>query len=305
MGKLERPRVKIEDKDNDRAHKDREAPKVVKFMFASPADHSYLVEKTLKPNQGIAHGVFIEKESPAEKEAAAEGNEGEEGEKSMVKDGPPKDELMDILYHIYVPEVVREPAVHFYRVPRLGAMLAVPLEYNSCLSEKALDQSIIDYQAYLKAVEEQAKLKRDWDEETERIREEKEKAGESFFQDERVWPAIEEQPFLTKKKQFVVILDTLGQDREFTVEQRRFALDTVKNFAGIWERRDAENLTTDRNLRLQMAEMDKEYVENQIKKFEEDAEEHVKNVVEGTLQTSNSQQRLATEESAGHEKQPD
>jgi hypothetical protein len=55
------------------------------------------------------------------------------------------DELMSYHYHIYVPDVVREPKMHFYRVPRLGAFLAVPLEYNSCLFEKALDQSITDY----------------------------------------------------------------------------------------------------------------------------------------------------------------
>ena len=30
--------------------------------------------------------------------------------------------------------------------------MAIPLEYNSCLREKALDQAIVDYQAYQKAV---------------------------------------------------------------------------------------------------------------------------------------------------------
>lgn len=61
------------------------------------------------------------------------------------KQEAPVDELMAYHYHIYVPDVVREPKMHFYRVPRLGAFLAVPLEYNSCLFEKALDQSITDY----------------------------------------------------------------------------------------------------------------------------------------------------------------
>jgi hypothetical protein len=121
--------------------------------------------------------------------------------------------------------------MHFYRVPRLGSFLAIPLEYNSCQTEKALDQALVDYNAYMKAVQEQDRAKKEWDEETERIKEEKERAGESFIQDERVWPEIEEKPFLTKLKRFVVGLDTMGQDREFTKEQRRFALETVKNFA--------------------------------------------------------------------------
>jgi hypothetical protein len=42
----------------------------------------------------------------------------------------------------------------------------------------------------------------------------------------------------------------MGQDREFTDEQRRFALETVVSFANIWERREIENLTKDRNMRL-------------------------------------------------------
>ena len=52
---------------------------------------------------------------------------------------------MQLQYHIYVPEVVREPKMHFYKVPRLGAFLAIPLEYKSCLSQKSLDQSIVDF----------------------------------------------------------------------------------------------------------------------------------------------------------------
>lgn len=36
VGKLEHPRITIEDKDNDRAHIDREAPKVIKYKYASP-----------------------------------------------------------------------------------------------------------------------------------------------------------------------------------------------------------------------------------------------------------------------------
>lgn len=100
--------------------------------------------------------------------------------------------------------------MHYYRVPRLGSYMAIPLEYNSCLSEKALDQAILDYNSYMKAVQEQDRQKKEWDEETERIKEEKERAGESFFAEEREWPVIEEKPFMTKLKKFIVGLDTLG-----------------------------------------------------------------------------------------------
>lgn len=44
-----------------------------------------------------------------------------------------------------VPEVVREPKIHFYTVPRLGSYLAIKLEYNSCLFEEAFDDAVEDY----------------------------------------------------------------------------------------------------------------------------------------------------------------
>lgn len=88
VGKLEHPRLQIEDKDNDKAHIDREAPKVIKYIHASPADHSYMIGKVLKPGQGISHGAFIapEEKPVAEGEPAQEGEGGEEGEKVVVKD---------------------------------------------------------------------------------------------------------------------------------------------------------------------------------------------------------------------------
>lgn len=52
-------------------------------------------------------------------------------------------------------------------------------------------------------------------------------------------------------------------------------LETAKNFAAIWERREQENLSKDRNLRLTMAEQDKEYAENQSAKFSQEEEDHV------------------------------
>ena len=47
--------------------------------------------------------------------------------------------------HIYIKEVVREPKMHYYRVPKLGSYLAIKLEYNSCLFEGALDEAVRDH----------------------------------------------------------------------------------------------------------------------------------------------------------------
>ena len=54
--------------------------------------------------------------------------------------------------HIYVPEVIREPKMHYWTVPRLGSYMAVPLVYKSCLSITAFDKSVTDYKVWQDAV---------------------------------------------------------------------------------------------------------------------------------------------------------
>ena len=50
-----------------------------------------------------------------------------------------------------------------------------------------------------------------------------------------MWERIEEKAYATKKKRYVVCVDTIGQDREMLESERRFVLETVKKFRGIWE----------------------------------------------------------------------
>lgn len=206
---------------------------------------------------------------------------------------------MELQYHVYVPEVVREPRMHFYRVPRLGAFLAVPLEYNSSLSQRALDQSIVDYQQYVKNVEELEKAKKEWDDESEKIREEKEKLGEPYEYEPRTWPVIKEKPFLTKQRRYVVCLDTMGQDREFTDQERRFALETVTAFASIWEKREEENLTKDRNARLHLQELDKEFAEGLAARLQEEEDDFVKEHIHMLLNPATSGVVASEEAPAG------
>ena len=107
-------------------------------------------------------------------------------------------------------EVVREPKMHFYRVPRLGSYMAIPLEYESCLTPAALDAAVADSRELKKAREEQEKLRAEWEEEQAKIKEEKERNGENFESEQKVWDVLTEKAFLTRKKCYVVCLDTLG-----------------------------------------------------------------------------------------------
>lgn len=100
-------------------------------------------------------------------------------------------DILDTFHHVFVEEVVKNPKMHFFTVPRLGSYLAIPLCYKSCLFEDALDNAVADYFAVVKAREEQERQKADWEDEQARIREDKEKAGEIYEEPKKVWPAIE------------------------------------------------------------------------------------------------------------------
>jgi len=42
------------------------------------------------------------------------------------------------------------------------------------------------------------------------------------------WPEIKPVTYHTFPVKYVICLDTMGQDREFTLEERRFVLETVQ-----------------------------------------------------------------------------
>jgi len=55
--------------------------------------------------------------------------------------------------------------MHFYKVPKLGSYMAIPLVYLSCLFEDALDNAVQDHLDVRKALDEQNKAKAEWEEE--------------------------------------------------------------------------------------------------------------------------------------------
>jgi hypothetical protein len=67
----------------------------------------------------------------------------------------------------------------------------------------------------------------------------------------------------------------MGQDRELTETERRFALDTIRNFKRIWERTEIENLTRDRNRKLEFMEIDKEFLDNHSHRLMEEEDKAI------------------------------
>lgn len=69
--------------------------------------------------------------------------------------------------------------------------------------------------------------------------------------DDRKWEEIEPKPFETQKVSYVICLNTMGQDREFTEEEKKFALRTAKEYALQWEEVERINLQNDIALRME------------------------------------------------------
>lgn len=135
------PAREIDEEADDKAHLDEEAPKVIKFMHASKG-HEFMVDCVLDNEQApISHEVFKEGEGDEEEAKSAEegSNAGDETAVGKEKD------IIDTFKHSYVPEVVRESRMHFKKVPRLGCFMAVPLVYDSCLFNEALEEAVEDY----------------------------------------------------------------------------------------------------------------------------------------------------------------
>lgn len=75
-----------------------------------------------------------------------------------------------------------------------------------------------------------------------------------FEPEVRDFPPIELEEFKTQEQKYVICLDTIGQDRELTAEQKQFALETIERFIAIWELEERVALTDDRTRRLKQAE---------------------------------------------------
>ncbi len=89
-----------------------------------------MVDEILTQEEGLTFDVFKEPEpvdEPVEEEL-------EEGEERPIKE--PEEQFPK---YAYIKEVVREPRIKFYRVPKLGCFLAIAMEYDSCLFEESLD----------------------------------------------------------------------------------------------------------------------------------------------------------------------
>ena len=237
IGKLVTPKKSITEGDDDQAHLDEGSEKIIHFSHANK-EHEFLVDQILTKGSGLTFDVFEDKV--------------DEDGKPIVQENP---------QHILVKEVVREPRIHFFKVPRLGSYMAIRLEYNSCLFTEAYADGIKDALSCKERMKEQEEQKREHDEKEKDRKEECEANDTEYVRDDGNWPEIKPKPFTTQKVQFVVCMNTLGQDREFTEEEIQCALKTTKMYRDEWERIENENLRSDIERKMQNMDAEKMYKE--------------------------------------------
>ena len=237
IGKLVAPKKGIVDGDDDQAHIDESSDKIIHFLHANE-EHKFMVDQVLHKSSGLTFDVFNDKLD-------------EEGKVIEKED----------LDHVLIKEVVREPRIHFFKVPRLGSYMAIRLEYDSCLFVEAYNDGIRDALSCKDRLKEQEEHKKEHEEKEKDRKEECEANDQVYERDEGTWPDVKPKAFTTQKVQYVVCLNTLGQDREFSADEIKYALDTAKLYRNEWERIEMDNLRKDIELKLSNMEAERVYKE--------------------------------------------
>lgn len=117
VGLLGNQRKTVTDNDEDEnAHLDLEAPKTVTYIGASKNSKEGMLGRVLPPEKGISLDVF--KEDPV-----VEGDEGGEVKKDIKQK------------YIYVPNVLKEERIHYFRLPKLGSYAVFSMVVPNLLAE--------------------------------------------------------------------------------------------------------------------------------------------------------------------------
>ena len=236
VGNLDFPTKEIDEMDEDEnAHLDQTQQKQITYIGCNKG-HNFMLGQRLLVEQGVTGEVF---------------KPGQEVDGEMK---PPAE-------YFYVKDVVKEPRMVFFRIPKLGAFMAIPLIWNSSLSEMSFDVGTEERIRFRKAKTEQEKEKdaretkfqEDFKEKTE-AKENTEELEAEYETWKKAFEEVQEAAFQTIKKEYVVGLDTLGQDKEIDLKDQELLNGFVKLFAKSWENTEKEQLSSDINLQLMYLE---------------------------------------------------
>lgn len=289
IARLEQTKKEISEGDNDMAHIDESGQRIIKYLSATE-DHQFMIDKTLSMNEGVTPDVF----NPPEP-APPKAEEQEENKQASQLEAKQESEKIENV--VYCKEVTREPRIKYFKVPRLGCYLAVPLVYSSYLFVEALDAALLDYAAYTAVLKRNEELTKEYEEALAEAKEEDEESlekevkkrsenksgskleAEAEAEEPKIEPPqleeVVEPQYQSRPLSFVIGMDTLGQDREFTEEQKEFVFKIVNKFRTTWEEHEKARLISDRELKEEEKAKDDKFLEEQAAQAQEEEDKSV------------------------------
>ncbi len=284
--RLDKKRRDVNEDEDEHAHLiDQQVIRYVNFSNS----HNFLKWKYLEPEQGITYYLFKPKDDLGEV-AVNENNENSNNEGNIDEDGLEKSKIIKeyIPNHILVDEVVRNPKIKFFREPRIGCYITIDLTYKSTLSTLSLTSAIEMLNEYNSKLTDYENRKNEFlaklaEENAQKEQQQEGQEGQEGQNNvdnlEQVFPDenITLNEFEKIEKKYILCLDTIGQDRIFTDEEKKFIFETVKTIKNSWENLEHSLLLKDRDLKIDLNQKEAPYREPGVhEKLEAEEEKFIK-----------------------------
>jgi hypothetical protein len=278
---LDKKRKEVTDDDDETAHlSDQLVIRYVNFCD----DHNFLKYKFLENEQGVTYDLFKPKEENPEQDIPVENPQVIEGEEGNENNNIPKIEKEYIPNHLIIEEVIREPKMKFFSEPKLGCYLAVDLTYKSSLSTISLNSSIEALNEFNTKMADYEQRKREF---YERVAEENFQKQPEEYIDGQLVEQNQDQIFPSEniiigefekiEKKYILSLDTIGQDRIFSDEERKFIFEVQRSIKENWELLEKNLLFKDRDRKLEIDIKENPYKEGFYQeKFDHEEEKFIK-----------------------------
>jgi hypothetical protein len=276
----DRKRKHVTEEDDENSHLLEE--KAIRYIRYCN-DHEFMKNKYLEPGNGITYKLIF----PGEETTVADGDNNnlnnQEGDENNQNKNPEnldhqnenepntsQQKSQENLPEVYEKEVVMRPEMKFFREPRLGCYLALDISYNSSLSNDSLVSAINNFIEFRTNIAAQEERRRQHDIRMAELQKERmEASGSGNNANEELNRGNEElnepfneepiklQDFNKYEKKLILSLDTLGQDREFTEEEKKLIYRAAKTIKTTWEKLEEKLLLKDRDLKMEVDDLNK------------------------------------------------
>lgn len=216
--------VDLNENDDELAHLATDQAKLIQYVGGDSRVKPNTAKWVLPEGKGVTYKLFTEPEAAADK---GDPNPDEENEKEPESK------------YIYVPDVVVDPNIYYFDIPRLGAYLAVPIFIKSYLNEASFDDAIVKLNDYKKqsaeAEKKKAEIQADFEEKIAKAKEVDEDIEELVKEyKEYPFPNVDFPSFVNEQKKYALCVDTLGKDHEISQDDIKKIDLLCQSFAKKW-----------------------------------------------------------------------